>query len=37
MNNLGAMYHNGLGVAQDYRQAGAWYRKAALRVAEITA
>lgn len=27
--NLGIMYHNGLGVPQDYAQAVAWYRKAA--------
>jgi uncharacterized protein len=28
-SNLGAMYANGLGVAQDYAQAVVWYRKAA--------
>ncbi len=28
-NNLGVMYDNGLGVAQDYKQASVWYRKAA--------
>ena len=28
-NNLGAMYANGLGVAQDYKEAVKWYRLAA--------
>jgi TPR repeat protein len=28
-NNLGAMYHNGKGVAQDDAEAARWYRKAA--------
>ena len=27
--NLGVMYDNGLGVAQDYAAAASWYRKAA--------
>ena len=28
-NNLGLMYYNGQGVAQDYAAAAGWYRKAA--------
>jgi TPR repeat protein len=28
-HNLGVMYHNGEGVQQDFKQAAAWYRKAA--------
>ena len=28
-NNLGWLYQNGRGVAQDYAQAVEWYRKAA--------
>jgi TPR repeat protein len=28
-NNLGALYDNGLGVAQDYAEAAKWFRKAA--------
>ncbi len=27
-HNLGLMYNNGLGVAQDYAEAVRWYRKA---------
>ena len=29
--NLGVMYDNGQGVLQDYKQAVAWYRKAAVQ------
>jgi TPR repeat protein len=28
-NNVGYLYHNGLGVTADYTEAMAWYRKAA--------
>ena len=28
-SNLGLMYHNGLGVPQDYKQAASWWKKAA--------
>src|SRR3989337_2079662 len=28
-NNLGAMYHEGEGVPQDYKEAVKWFRKAA--------
>ena len=30
-NSLGVMYAKGQGVAQDYQQALAWYKKAAIR------
>ena len=30
-NNLGWMYENGRGVAQDYKEAVKWYRKAAMQ------
>jgi TPR repeat protein len=29
MNNLGFLYQNGWGVAQDYAKAREWYQKAA--------
>jgi TPR repeat protein len=31
MNNLGALYQNGFGVAQDYAKAREWYEKAAAK------
>jgi TIR domain/Sel1 repeat len=31
MFNLGVLYENGFGVAQDYAKAGAWYEKAAAK------
>ncbi|WP_230656265.1 tetratricopeptide repeat protein [Psychrobacter sp. I-STPA10] len=30
-NNLGVMYHQGLGVEQSYTEAAKWYQKAALQ------
>ena len=31
MSNLGVLYHNGQGVAQDYAKAREWYEKAAAK------